>query len=395
MAKALNGIRVLDFSHFLAGPFCAMLLASMGAEVIRVEPPGGGLDREVGPYAPTGESMIAWHFGCEKKGITLNTQSEKGREILADLVRIGDVVIESFVPQTKKASGLDYESLKAINPRIILTSVSAYGQSGPYSHRGGFDAIAQGMSGMMSISGFPDGLPLKSGSPTVDYGTAIYAALGTVVALFQRQFTGVGQTVDVSLLDTAVSFMETVFAEYNTLGSERRPLGNQRPFTAPSNMVKVKDGYINIGVGTDSIWRRFTRLTGNEQYRDDPRYSSSRVRYKNRDFLSELASKWAADKTGREAIQQLEAAGIPAGYVYSIPEVLADPHIKARNMIVEIEYPGVGKVMIPGIPIKLSETDTGLKNRAPMVGEHNESVYCQLLGYTKEKLAALHQEGVI
>lgn len=395
MAKALNGIRILDFSHFLAGPYCAMLLASMGAEVIRVEPPGGALDRDIGPYAPTGESMYPWYTGCEKKGITLNTQSEKGREIRADLVRISDVVIEAFLPQTKKQMGLDYESLQAVNPKIILTSILAYGESGPYSHRGGFDAIAQGMSGMMAVSGFPGGPPTKSGLPVVDYGTAIYAALGTLVALFQRRSTGVGQTVEVSLLDTAVSFMETVFAEYSTLGEERRRLGNQRPFTAPSNMIKVKDGYINIGVGTDSMWRRFTKLTGNEQYRDDPRYNSNKVRYKSRDFLSELASKWAADKTGREAVQELEAAGIPAGHVYSIPEVLADPHIKARNMIVEIEYPRVGKVTIPGIPIRLSETDTSLKNRGPMVGEHNENVYCQLLGYTKERLATLYQEGVI
>ena len=339
--------------------------------------------------------MYSWHFCCEKKGITLNTSSENGRGVLSDLVLRSDVIIESFVPQAKKAKGLDYESLKAINPRIILTSISAYGQTGPYAHRGGFDAIAQGMAGMMAISGFPGEGPLKSGSPVTDYGTGIYAALGTFAALFQRQSTGVGQTVDVSLLDTAVSFMETVFTEYKTLGEERPQLGNKRPYTAPTDMIKVKDGYINISVSTDGIWRRFTKLTGNEQYRDDPRYSSNRVRYQSREFLTSLASAWAADKTTREAIQELEAAGIPAGPVYSVADVLADPHIKARNMIVEIEYPEVGKITIPAVPIKLSETDTTIQKRAPMVGEHNDEVYCQLLGYSKEKLGRLSQEGVI
>lgn len=395
MERVLQGIRALDFSRFLAGPYCGMLLAMMGAEVIRVEAPGGEIDRELGPFAPNGESMYPWVSCCQKKGITLNLRSEKGRVVLQDLVKRSDIIIEAFLPQAKESLGLSYESLKRINPGIILVSVSGFGQNGPYANRGSFDAIAQGMSGMMSITGFPGGPPVKLGTAGIDCGTAIYGALGAMLALYHRQRTGIGQAVDVSLLDTAVSFMETVFAEYQVLGELRPQIGNRRPFTAPTDMYKAKDGYINISISTDSFWRRFTKLIGREDIRDDPRFKSNRVRFKNQEALNAWAAEWVSERTVQEMVNALGEAGIPCGPVYSIPEVLADPQVKAREMIVELEYPGVGKVPMAGVPIKLSETPGRIDSRAPRIGEHNHEVYSELLGYAHEEIAKMKEEGVI
>ncbi|MBI2907087.1 MAG: CoA transferase [Chloroflexi bacterium] len=395
MEQALQGIRVLDFSRFLAGPYCGMLLAMMGAEVIRVEVPGGEIDRELGPFAPNGESMYPWISSCQKLGITLNLRSEKGRVVLSELVKKSDILIEAFLPQAKAAMGLDYESLRQVNPGIIMVSVSGFGQNGPYANRGSFDAIAQGMSGMMSITGFPGTKPVKLGTAAVDCGTGVYGALGAMFALYRRQRTGVGQLVDVSLLDTAVSFMETVFAEFQVLGELRPQIGNRRPFTAPTDMYQARDGYVNMSVSTDAFWRRFTKLIGREDLRDDPRFKSNRVRFKNQAFLNALAGEWVAGKTVAETMNELEKAGIPCGPVYSIPEVLADPQVKARQMVVEVDYPGVGRVPVPGVPTKLSETPGRIDRRAPRVGEDNYDVYARLLGYSVEEIDRLKEEGVI
>lgn len=395
MGKVLDGIRVLDFSHFIAGPYCAMLLGAMGAEVIRVEPPQGSLDRDIGPYAPNGQGMYPWHYCCNKKGITLDTRSQKGREILGALLAQSDVVIEAFMPRVKKKLGLDYESLQAVNPGLILVSVSGFGQYGPYADRGCFDAIAQGMAGMMAVTGFPGGPPLKAGSAVIDYGTGLYGALGAMLALFQRQKTGRGQAVDVSLLDTAVSFMETAFAEYAVLGQERKAMGNRRPYTAPTDMFGAQDGYVNISVSTDRFWEKFCRLIGKERLGKDSRYCSNRVRYQHQEFLNALAREWVSDKTVAEVVEALTAAGIPVGPVYSIPQVLADEHIRAREMVVEMEYPQAGKVPLPGLAVKLSETPGALDQRGPEIGEHNHQVLGELLGCDEAQLRDLEKAGVI
>ncbi len=395
MERVLDGIRVLDFSHFIAGPYCALLLGAMGAEVIRIEPPQGGLDRDIGPYAPGGQGMYPWHYCCNKKGITLDTRSAKGRTILKELLAKSDVVIEAFMPRVKKKIGLDYPSLQAINPGLILVSVSGFGQFGPYADRGGFDAIAQGMAGMMAVTGHPEGPPLKEGSAIIDYGTGLYGALGAMLALFQRQKTGRGQAVDVCLLDTAVSFMETVFAEFAVLGQERRGLGNRRPYTAPTDMFGAKDGYVNISVSTNKFWDKFCEVIGQEQHKKDSRYNSNRVRYQNQEFLNALARQWVATKTVAEVVQALTSAGVPVGPVYSIPQVLQDEHIRAREMIVELEYPEVGKVPLPGLALKLSETPGAIDRRGPEIGEHNQQVFGELLGYDQAQLAELKKAGVI
>jgi len=395
MEKVLDGIRILDLSYFIAGPFCTMLLASMGAEVIRIEPPGGSLDRDIGPYSPSGEGMYPWHYCCNKKGITLNTREEKGKEILRELIGKSDIVVESYLPKAKKAIGLEFSKLQEIHRGIILVSFSGYGQTGPYSSRGGFDAIAQGMSGMMSITGFPGSVPLKAGSAVIDYGTALYGALGALLALHYREKTGLGQAVDVCLLDTAVSFMETVFAEYAFLNSKRSQIGNRRPYTAPTDMFQARDGYVNISISTDTIWKRFTQLIGKPELADDPEFKSNRHRFQNHEALNSIAAQWISDKTVKEVVEKLNEIGVPAGPVYGISEVFDDAQIKARRMIEYLEYPGEGKIPIPGIAIKLSETPGTLDKRGPKVGEHNHEVYGAVLNYGDEKIYELKEAKII
>jgi crotonobetainyl-CoA:carnitine CoA-transferase CaiB-like acyl-CoA transferase len=395
MMRILEGIRVLDFSSLIAGPYCAMLLAAMGAEVIRVEPPGGGLDRDVGPYAPNGEGLYPWHYCCNKKGITLNLQTGRGRLLLRELLAKTDIVVEAFTPSVKKELGMDFDSLQAIDKGIILVSISGYGQYGPYADRRGLDTIAQGMAGLMAITGMPEGPPLRSGAAVVDYGAALNGALGAVLALYQRQKSGRGQAVDVSLLDTAVSFMETVFSEYVMLGVERKPMGNRRPYTAPTDLFRAKDGYVYISVSTNSFWKRMCDVAGWDEYRDDPRFNSNRVRYKSQEFLNHLAATWVKDRTVEEVVTALNRAGIPSGPVYSIPEIIKDKHIRQREMLVELEHPGGGTFLVPGLVPKLSETPGRIDQRAPVCGEHNREVYGDLLGRNSEEIAALAAGGVI
>jgi CoA:oxalate CoA-transferase len=395
MKKVLDGVRILDLSYFIAGPYCAMLLASMGAEVIRIEPPGGSIDRDIGPYSLSGKGMYPWHYSCNKKGITLNTRKEKGKEILKDLIKNSDIMVQSYLPKAKKAIGLEYSKLEKINKGFILVSFSGYGQNGPYSSRGGFDAIAQGMSGMMSITGAPDSIPLKSGSAVIDYGTSLYGVIGALLALRYREKTGLGQEVDVCLLDTAVSFMETVFAEYAVLDSERSQMGNRRPYTAPTDMFKAKDGYVNISISTDTIWKRFAEVIGRSELVENPEFKSNRIRYMNHDALADIAQKWISERNVSEVIEKLNDVGVPAGPVYRIPEVLDDPQIKARKMIEYLDYPGEGEIPIPGIAIKLSKTPAAIDRRAPEVGEHNYDVYGSILKYKDEEISDFIKAGII
>ena len=395
MPKVLEGIKVLDFTRYIAGPYCGMLLAVMGADVIRVEPPGGEIDRDIGPYAPTGEGMYPWQYCCNKRGITLNLRTEKGRDILKELVKKSDVLLEAFIPRSKRRMGLDYDSLEKINPRLILVSISGFGQYGPYSDYGCFDAVAQAMAGLMVISGFPGSPPSRPATSFVDYATGVYAALGTMIALYHREKTGVGQAVDACLMDTALSFTETIFAEYKILGEERQQIGNRRPFVAPCDMYKTKDGYVQFSIALDSFWHSFVKLIGREDLRDDPRFKSNYVRYKNQEILNQLASEWVANKTVDEVVKLLREAGIVCGPVYSIPQVMADPHVQAREMIVNLDYPGVKDFPVPGIALKFSETPGKITKRAPMLGEHNEEVYSELLGLSQNEVTKLRQEGVI
>lgn len=398
MDKALEGIKVLDFSRYKAGPTCGQFLADMGAEVIRVEKPGGGEERQLGPFAPAGQSIYLTFTCRNKKGITLDLTKQKGKEIVKKLVKQSDVVIENLGPIGNKKLGLDYDSLKKIKPDIIVVAVSGYGQYGPYANRLGFDGIAQAMSGLMWVTGFPgEGKPVRAGVGFVDFATGVYGALGALLALHHRERTGKGQLVDVSLLDAAVSFMEYIFAEYKVENYVHPQLGNAHPFIGPYDAYKAKDGYFFLGIVSNPMWKRFLKFMGREELADDMRFRTDEERGKleSHQFFAEWINNWAAEKTVKEVVEQFNNVGIPCGPVNTIPEAFSDPHIRAREMIVEFDQPGIGKIPLIGFPIKLSETPAEIKTPPPEIGEHNEEIYGGLLGLNSGQLSQLKQEGVI
>jgi CoA:oxalate CoA-transferase len=334
-------------------------------------------------------------FTCRnKKCITLDLRQERGREILMELVKQSDVLVENFGVKGKQALGLDYNSLKEINPRIILASLSTFGQTGPYAQRLGFDPIAQAMAGIMYINGFP-GEPVRAGVNVADFGSGVYAALGVMLALYHRQRTGQGQEVDVSLLDVAVTYLESIIAEYKVLGEVRPQLGNRNYFCYPYDVFKVKDGYVCFGVAGDGLWRRLLKVLGREDMAQDPRFQGDHRRVKNYHSIYPMLSEWVEGKTAAEVESILNDAGVPCCKVNTIPEVVDNPQVKANEMIVELEQPGIGPVPVTGVPIKLSLTPGKIETRAPLLGEHNEEIYCGLLGYSKEELQQLKQDGII
>ncbi|MFC1973775.1 CaiB/BaiF CoA transferase family protein [Chloroflexota bacterium] len=395
MEKLLTGIRILDFSRYKAGPYCGMLLADMGAEVIRVERPEGEDDRFLGPFAPNGESMYLMFTCRNKKCITLNLQSEKGREVLIELVKKTDVVLESLGLKVKKKFGLDYESLKAVNPSIIAVSISGFGNSGPYARRLSFDPIAQAIAGIMNINGYPDIPPLKTGVNMVDFNAGVYAALGTMYALYHRQKTGQGQEVDIALLDVAITFLESIIAEYKVLGKVRQRLGNRAMYIYPCDSFKAKDGYVYIAIGGNALWNRFLKTLDRKDLVEHPNFNSDAQRVANQELIAPIINKWVEDKTVDHVVGKLVASDIPCGRVNTIPEVADDPQIRAREMLVNIDHPGIGPVPLTGVPVKMSLTPGEIETPAPNLGEHNENVYHGLLGYSQEKMSTLMAEKVI
>ena len=395
MANILEDIRVIDIGTFQAAPFCCQLLADFGAEVIRVEPPGGAIDRQLGPFTPTGENFAVAMYGRNKKGITLNLQSEKGKHLLRDLVKQSDILVTNLTPRAVIDLDITYDSLKQINERLIYASITGYGQYGPYAERPGFDPIFQAIIGHMYITGFKDNPPTKSGASFTDYGGGLYGAIGILLALRHRDKTGQGQEIDIAMLDTGVSFMEAVFSQYKVLNEVQPRMGNARPFSAPTDAYKCKDGYIYLAITFDRMWKRFTKLIGREDLKDDPRFASSELRRRNRDYMNTLAEGWLADKTRGEAVRLLTEAGIPAGPVNTVTEAIMDPQIKAREMIVDLDHPRIGKVPVAGIVPRLSKTPGSIRTPVPDIGQHNKEIYCGLLGYSDALLSQLKEEGVI
>jgi len=396
--KVLEGIRVLDFAQFKAGPTCAQILADMGAEVIRVERPGGNSDRDLPPYAPDGQSFYL-SFTCRnKKGITLDLGKQKGKEIFKKLVKQSDVVIESFGPVVNKKLGIDYQSLKQIKHDIIVVAISAFGQDGPYAKRLGFDAIAQAMSGLMWVTGFPEeDKPVRLGVSFTDVAAGVYGALGTLLALRHRDKIGKGQLVDISLLDTAVSFTESIWGELKIAKQIRPKVGNANNLAAPYDAFKAKDGWVFIGTATPRQWESLCKITGREELADDSRFQTikNRCKLESIRFFSEWLGKWAAEKTVAEVVEQLNEAGIPCGPVNTVSQAFSDPQIRARKMIVELDRSGIGKIPVVGIPVKLSETPGEIKTLDPAIGEHNEEIYSDLLGLIPEQILQLKEEGVL
>jgi len=396
----LDGIKVLDFGRYIAGPYCATLLADMGADVIRIEKCDGSEDRFVQPVIPDaapgegGEGTMFLQLNRNKRGMTLDPMSDKGREIVAKLVADADVVVANLPPQTLSAMGLDYETLSATNPKVILTTVSAFGRGGPYSNRVGFDGVAQAMSGAAYLTGRADE-PTKSYAPWVDFGTAVLSAYGTMAALMARQQTGKGQMVEGALLATALNFFNFHLIEQDLRGTDRTAIGNRSPYAGPADCVRTKDGWIFVQVIGDPLFKRWAKLMGEDNWLSDPRFSTDLKRGEHGEILSKRTAEWAAHYTMEEALSILGEARIPGGPVYSPAQALEDPHIQAMNYMKPVDFPGLPKpAPLMDTPIKLSDTPGGIRHRAPLLGEHTDAILADL-GYSAEDIQALRSEGVI
>src|SRR5205823_12205145 len=391
---ALAGIRVIDFGRYIAAPYCGMLLADMGADVIRVDRREGSEDRYLAPITEDGEGAGFLSLNRNKRSITLDTSRRESAEIIRRLVKQADVVLANLPIDVLRKMKLDYDSLRAIRPDIILARISAFGPDGPYANRVGFDMVAQAMSGAMGLTGFP-GPPVRALVPFADYGTALHTVFGVMVALYHRERTGEGQIVDGSLLATGIAFTQGLLAERFVTGAERRQKGNASFYAAPADAYRTQDGWIVISVVGEEMFARWANLIGRQDFIRDPRFATDLLRADNSDVITEAMNTWLATRTSAQAVAELESARIPAGPVLNVDQVLADPQVKARELLQYVEYPGAAKsVPLANTAVQLSATPGGIRHRAPTLGEHTDEVLSEI-GYSEEEIAALRTAEVV
>jgi crotonobetainyl-CoA:carnitine CoA-transferase CaiB-like acyl-CoA transferase len=392
--KALEGIKVVDLSRILSGPYCTMLLADMGAEVIKIETPAGDDTRAWGPPFISGESAYFLSVNRNKKSMVLNLKTELGKKVLLRMIEDADVVVENFRPGTLERLGLGYEKLKEVNPGIILASISGFGQTGPYAKKPGYDVIAQGMGGLMGVTGEPGRAPVKVGYSIADVGSGMWAAFGIMSALWARQRTGQGQWVDASLLETMISWQTYISGNYFASGNNPKPMGGAHPNIVPYQVFEAADGYFNLAVGNDSLWKTFCDATGLTDLKEHADYVTNAKRVENRDQLVPLLQEIFLTKTVKEWCELMDQAQVPAGPVYTVEEVFKDPHVIARDMLVEMEHPTAGTIQMSGIPVKLSATPGTIETPPPLLGEHTAEVL-RNLGYSDEQIRILVENGVV
>jgi crotonobetainyl-CoA:carnitine CoA-transferase CaiB-like acyl-CoA transferase len=390
----LDGIRVLDLSRFIAGPFCAQMLGDMGADVIKVERPAGEDARHHAPFYK-GESVYTMVFNRNKRGVTLNTRHPDAQALLERLVRSSDVLVENFRPGTLEAMGFGYERLHELNPRLVVTSISGFGQTGPLAERALFDAIAQAMAGLMSMTGAA-GEPTLSGTYVADYVAGLHGVIGTLLALQHRERSGEGQVVDVGSLDALFSCLGTAPSAQVMLGEiPQRSAGSRDLLTGPANVFAARDGHMYLHAGTNPLFPRLCEVMGRPELAADERFGDVPSRMANIDAIEAEVSAWVAERTVEEAGAELTRVGIPWGRVATMPEIVASPQIAAREMLVEVEHPTLGPLTVPGIPVKLSASPGTVRKAPPLVGEDTDDVLRELLGLDEAEIARLREAGAV
>ena len=394
MSGVLEGVRVLDFGRYIAGPFCGALLADYGAEVIRIERVDGSEDRYVTPVSDDGQGAMFLQLNRNKLGLTLNPTKDKGREIVKRLVETADIVIANLPEQTLKTMGLDYDELKQINPGVILTSNTAFGTTGPYSERVGFDGVAQAMSGAMDMTGHAD-QPTKAYAPYVDFCSASLAAFGTLLAYIEKQKTGKGQRVQTSLLQTALTTTNSLLIEQEILNVNRVASMNRAQTSGPSDTFQTKDGWILVQTVGRPLFERWANLMKEDSWLTDERFKDDLSRGENGDLISQRMSEWCGERTSKEAIDELEKSRIPVGEVLKAEETLREEHILEKGSFIKMRYPTLDQeYSVVGPAVELSENPGQITMRSPELGEHNLEILGGL-GYSQEEIEKLKEERII
>jgi formyl-CoA transferase len=392
----LAGVRVLDVAQVLAGPYCAMLLGDLGCDVIKIEPPGTGDSsrHSLGTPGPSGESSAFLAANRNKRSVCLNLKHPAGVDVFRRLAEDADVVVENYRPGTAKRLGIDYESLRPINPRLVYGAISGFGSTGPYADRGGYDIVAQGMAGIMSVTGAPGGAPAKAGVPLTDIGAAMLAAVAILGALLTRTITGEGRYVETSLFEAGIAYAVWEATELWSSGKVPRALGSAHRMSAPYQAIRTSDGYITIGANNDKLWRAAAEVFGHPEWTEHPLFSTNSHRLENREALISLIEGVTVAEPSALWLDALLVAGVPAGPVYDYAQVFEDPQTIAREMVLEVVHPQAGVAKMLGIPWKESDGASGVRRPPPTLGEHTTEVLTEI-GFDSEEISHMRQGGAV
>lgn len=393
--KPLSGIRVVDLTRVLAGPYCSMMLGDMGAEIIKIEEPGKGDDTRRWPPFVGGEATYFMSVNRSKQSMTLNLKSADGLDVLRRLVAKSDVVLENFRPGTMERLGVGYAALSAVNPRLVYCSISGFGESGPEAHRPGYDLIVQGEGGLMDLTGFADGPPVKVGTSIADLVAGMSAAHGVVLALFARSRTRRGQKVEISMVDVVASLLTYQSGIYLNTGQRPSRRGNAHPSIVPYEVFRAADAYLTLGVANNGLWKACCGALERPDLITDPRFETEAKRVENREVLIPLLNEIFSLRPAAEWLQRLDAAGVPAGRIKTVAEVCGSEHLRARGMIVPLEHPSAGTVRVMGVPVRLHDTPGEAAVPPPRLGEHTSRILRRVLRLGKDEIARLRQEGAI